>query len=380
MWASSQPAAATPLVQAQACQPQQQFLVTVPQGMAPGQPLQVNSPDGQLLQVNVPAGLQAGQTFPCAYTPAATVVAMPPPGQAQMMAPPVVGQYAMPACAPMQQGMNPMMQPGGGALNYLPSLMSGAVPDAFAILGQVESVRIKQQMQLAEVLVGFDMPNKYIISNALTGHDLFVAAERSDGIMGVVGRQVFAGGQRPFNLDIALLLPGAPPIPFIRVERPFKCTCCCFQRPEMHIYNAATNQLLASTVEPCSCCHFRLGIRDHEMNDILHINHHCCDCSIMCWGCPCGCQETNFEVKDGGRAVGNIRREFNTAQALGMVTGVNVDSDQFSVDFREVQQTEWKAVLIATAIFLDYCYFTKGGQQARDESAMGRMMQIASDN
>ncbi|CAE7513010.1 Plscr3 [Symbiodinium natans] len=78
----------------------------------------------------------------------------------------------------------------------------------------------------------------------------------------------------------------------------------------------------------------------------------------------------------GLQTVGSIRRQFNTQQALGLVTGVNADSDQFHVDFKEVQSPEWKAALIAMALFLDYCYFVKGGQSARRESALGRAAQI----
>lgn len=265
------------------------------------------------------------------------------------------------------------MMPGAGGLNYAPVICT----DPFDLLGRLANVRIKQKARWQEVILGFDMPNKYIISDATTGHDLFIAAERSDGMMGMIGRQVFSGSQRPFNLDISLLQGGGvQPTPFLTAHRPFTCTCCCFNRPEMTIYNAMTSQPIGTTVEPFSCCHFRIGLKDAMRNDVLKINHSCCDCSLCCWGCPCGCQETTFDVEDVSSqvAVGKVRREFNAAQAIGMMTGVNADSDQFSVEFMQVQAAEWKAMLIATAIFLDYCYFTKGGQEARDESALGRVV------
>lgn len=329
--------------------PQAQVAVVVPPGSGPGQELEITTPDGQRLRVAVPAGVAPGTEFVVNYQPLATA--------------------AMPVTyAPMQHGMN-------DGLRYMQ--LQGQTP--FDVLSRIGSVKIKQKIQWAQVLVGFDMPNKYLVSDEATGTDLFVAAERTGGMMGVLGRQVFEGGQRPFNLDIAMLTgPGAAPIPFIRLERPFKCTCCCFNRPVMHIYNALTNRLIGTTEEPFSFCHFRLFMRDDSNRDVLSINHHCCDCSILCWGCPCGCQEIDFEVLDNGAVVGHIRRQFNTAQAIGMVTGINADSDQFAVDFKEVQHPEWKAALIAMAIFVDYCYFTKGGQSARNESALGRVMEARS--
>lgn len=338
---------------------QAQFMVAVPQGIAPGQALVVTSPDGQQLQVAVPLGCGPGSQFPVLYTPVTRAHAQ------QVMAPVAPMAYMQ----PQQQMM------GGGGINYM-GFTPGQPLDPYGLLGQVGSIKITQQIQWAEVLIGFDMPNKYLISDVATGKDLFIAAERNDGLMGVVGRQVLEGSQRPFNLDIALLTgPGLEPLPFLRLERPFKCTCCCFQRPAMSIHNTLTGQPIGTTVEPFSCCHFRLGIQDPAKNDVLNINHHCCDCSLLCWGCPCGCQETDFQVKDNDRTVGHVRRQFNTAQAIGMMTGINADSDQFTVDFSEVQDPEWKATLIATAIFLDYCYFTKGGQKGRQESALGRASQ-----
>mmetsp|Transcript_14796 Transcript_14796/g.26260 ORF Transcript_14796/g.26260 Transcript_14796/m.26260 type:complete len:360 (-) Transcript_14796:68-1147(-) len=335
-----------------------QFVVAVPAGVFPGQQIEAVAPDGQRVRIIVPAGFGPGSQLSVAYQPQVA--------QGGPIA------YAQPvSCAPQQHGMCPATS---GSLRYLPCGGMGA--DPFGILSQMQGVVIKQQVQWAQVLVGFDMPNKFLVSDPVGGHDLFVAAERNNGALGMVGRQVFGGGFRPFTLDIALLLgPEAPPLPFIRLERPFKCTCCCFQRPQMHIYNALTNRLIGSTHEPFSCCHLRLGLRDESENDVLTVNHHCCDCSILCWGCPCGCQETNFEVRDGENVVGNIRRQFNTAQLIGMVTGVNADSDQFAVDFQDVQNPEWKAALIAMAIFLEYCYFTKGGEQAREQSALGRGVQ-----
>lgn len=313
------------------------------------------------------------QVFPVGV--AQPAVTQPPVAQAMaqpMLAPVGPGAYAAGFAAPAQH----VMQAGGGCapgLQYVPA--DGSV-DPFVILGQLSRVTIKQQIQWAQVIVGFDMPNKYIISDPTTGQDLFVAAERTDGVMGVLGRQVFEGGQRPFNLDVALLTGShTPPVPFIRLERPFRCTCLCWNRPEMAIFDAIGTKLIGSTLEPFSCCHFRLHIRDDQLEHRLSINHHCCDLSLMCWGCPCGCQETSFEVLDGDRAVGRIVKQFNMAQALGVLTGVNADSDQFTIDFQDVNDPQWKGVLIATAIFLDYCFFTKGGQSAREESVMGRAVQ-----
>lgn len=153
-------------------QNQAQFMAVAP-NVAPGELIQVTSPDGQLLQVPLPQGVSPGQQFPVFYRPSQA-----PPMMAQVVA------------APPQQGM--MCRYSGDC-------------DPWAALSQLGSVTIKQQVQWAQVIVGWDMPNKYIISDP-SGRDLFVAAERTDGVMGMMGRQVFEGNQRPFNLDIAMLM------------------------------------------------------------------------------------------------------------------------------------------------------------------------------
>ena len=99
-------------------------------------------------------------------------------------------------------------------------------------------------------------------------------------------------------------------------------------------------------------------------------------------------QETNFEVYDGGQVARSLKLQGNSGffrwatsggsstpprrgttlmpvgtEALGRITGVNADSDQFHVDFKEarawprrkgiqVQSPQWKAALIAMALFL----------------------------
>ena len=48
---------------------QQRMNITVPAESAPGQQLQVRTPDGQTLSVTVPAGVCGGATIQMVYTP-----------------------------------------------------------------------------------------------------------------------------------------------------------------------------------------------------------------------------------------------------------------------------------------------------------------------
>jgi len=328
-----------------------QFLVEVPAGLGPGHPLQAVSPDGQQIQFTVPAGYGPGMSVPVAYTPMAHNASAP--------------LVAAPMAVPMMAA-NPGQQ-----------LVYCGATDPWTLLSGLQSVKITQQVQMAEVLVGFEMPNKYVCSDPLTNMDLFVAAERSAGIGGMIGRQLFEGGQRPFEMDVALLTgPAQPPLNFIHLERPFKCTCCCFERPEVYISNSMTGQLLGSVVDPFACCMMTFDIKDIADNPVLEISHNPCDLSLVCWGCCCGCQEVDFEIRDKatGSTVGHIRKQFTSGEAIGMFTGLGFDAQQYEVDFGGVSSPDWKAMVLGTALFLDYRFFTSGGQTGRDNSLLGAIL------
>lgn len=359
------------------------FLVTIPAGVVAGQVLSAPAPDGQTVQFAIPPGVVPGQQIQVPYTSQAATapvaVAMPVAGAAPMMvqgAAPMMAPMMMAPAAPMMMAPGQQYMPQPGGVNYY-AFQVGVPMDPWAVLRGMDRVVIKQQLQLLEVIVGWEMAQKFLIADG-NQRDVFIAAERQNGIMGMLGRQALDESQRPFTMDIAMLTgPGMQPAPFIRLERPYTCTCCCFNRPRLNVYNAFDNRLLGYVTDPWTCCcQFKFTIHDAMDNEILKIDQSACSCAMCCWGWPCGCQKVDFAVIDSktGQAVGNIQRQFNSMQALGMVTGVNMDADQFQVDFHAVQAAEWKAVLIGAAMDLEYRKFGVGGQERRDESVGARLL------
>lgn len=267
-----------------------------------------------------------------------------------------------------------MGMPGQGTVRYMPQAV-----DPMQVLAEMQKINIKEKVQMAEILVGFEMPNKYILSNEL-GYDCFVAGEKSAGILGHVGRQVFEGGQRPFEMDIGTLNAGNEPIPFAKLQRPFACTCCCFGRPEMKVLDAQGN-LVGTIQDPFACCSITMSIHDRTGQEVLKFEHSVCDCALMCWGCPCGCQQVEIAVMDAqqGNQVATIKKVMSMAQGLGMIGGINVDADNYVIEFGQIQHPEWKLLLIALALFLDTRWFTQGGSEARENSVLGRVMEMNRD-
>jgi len=196
-------------------------------------------------------------------------------------------------------------------------------------------------------------------------------------VLGAFGRQVFEGGDRPFELDVALLTgSGYAPVNFVHLARPFQCTCCCFARPEVHVSNSLTGMPIGKIIDPFACCNFTITVKDNSDNDVLKLSKSPFDCAMCCWGCPCGCQEIEFQITDAnsGDHVGSFRKQFRAADAIAMATGLNMDGDTYVVDFKKVSNPEWKAMLIAVAVFFDFRFFTTGGQTGRDQSLAGQLL------
>jgi hypothetical protein len=268
----------------------------------------------------------------------------------------------------MRQAQNALQQPLQGApgqqgMNYWP----GDTKDPMKVLSQIQGVSIMEKLKGMELLTGFETGNKYMIRDLKTGADLFLAVEMQDGMMGALGRNAMNGAARPFNLKIGMLRgPNAPPERFATLERPFKCTCCCWNRPVTVLKNSRTGNSLGGIIEPCAPCKMRLALFDHQGNPAGEVNE-CCT-TMCCFGCPCK-QEVEFPIrKENGEEMAKIKKQFTTANFIGAVSGLATDTDHFTIHFGNGMTPEDKLHSIATTLFMDYAYFTKGGAEQRQGS------------
>ena len=89
-------------------------------------------------------------------------------------------------------------------------------------LTQVDQLLVNQQVEMLEVLTGFETQNKYKICTAL-GQQVYFAAEGSNCCV----RQFCPANCRPFAMQIL----DNNQREVIHLERPFRCCawcCCCF--------------------------------------------------------------------------------------------------------------------------------------------------------
>ncbi|XP_034852306.1 phospholipid scramblase 1 isoform X2 [Mirounga leonina] len=91
-------------------------------------------------------------------------------------------------------------------------------PPGLEYLSQIDQILIHQQIELLEVLTGFETNNRYEIKNSF-GQRIYFAAEDTDFCT-----RNCCGASRPFTMRILDNMGQE----VITLERPLKCDSCCF--------------------------------------------------------------------------------------------------------------------------------------------------------
>lgn len=144
------------------------------------------------------------------------------------------------------------------------------------------------------------------------------------------------------------------------LERPFKCTCFCFERPEMSARNA--NTLFGKVVEPFTCFNPEYHVKDSIGNTKWKIHAECCQCGICCRSSLGKCSEATFPIYSGDK------REFNPNHSDGHIKKLSSgcqeivsDADSFELIFPQNATPEEKLMLISTVLMIDYRYYEDNG-------------------
>jgi len=236
--------------------------------------------------------------------------------------------------------------------------------DGFFILNNCTSIKVKQKFEMLEALTGYEQANEYKVYDE-AGTTLFKCNEKSDWCQ----RQCCPGGCREYDYTIKMETGPYDDMEFLHAVREFSCTICCFNRPELAVYIPGTSQTLGYMSDPWACCDMTFDLFDDQRNLVLKVHGSCCQCGICC-KCPCGpCESVEFDIKDGktGKVVGGIKNTFRL-ENLTLAS----DADNYEIEFGEVTDPRWKAMVMVLAIFLDMRYFEQSGQGQRDNSVLGR--------
>ena len=119
--------------------------------------------------------------------------------------------------------------------------------------------------------------------------------------------------------------------PFISINRPFKCTCCCLERPEMFAQFTRDKQPLGKIKQKFTCCDPEFITYDNCGIEKYFISADCCQCGLCCKNTICGkCSQVLFNVypaKDPSSPCGSILKK--PANFSELITS----ADSYQVNF-----------------------------------------------
>lgn len=310
-----------------------------------------------------------------------TVNAAPPPQGVPMGAPMGYG-------APEQQMMGAPMQQqqmwGGPPQQQMMAAPGQLMQvDPFMMLSSLQQVKIEEKMNMMETAAGLlgelmgvdmelEMANKYVVQT-MQGHNLFFAVDQTD----FCNRQC-GGDCRGIDVDVVVL--GQDPKvtqaaenqfdwsfnpfgkvdlsnsqKFFRMHKDCQCTCCCFNRPIIEVVSSVTDQTLGKIKDPWACCDMTFELMDANDEPTLTAKGGCCQLGLIC-PCPCGpCREVKFTVNDAksGEEVASLKKI--VPDCLKFIVADDVDN--YEIEFGNIQNPEWKAMIIALSLFIDFRYF-----------------------
>lgn len=247
------------------------------------------------------------------------------------------------------------------------------------VLGRIPGMFIKQKIELLEVLTGCETKNRYKgyvwdpvrgaeKPSAGKGDEIFKMKEDS----GCFERQC-CGPARAFTMDISVDSDKIPKMDddVIVLERPFKCTCLCFNRSVIRVSHKRLG-LIGEVYNPFTCCTHELVVRypkdtaefkpsdaiaGFPQGDWYVISGFACQpaafCSLPCG--PCAKFESNiYKAEDTAKEhpVGQIARIWS-----GCIKESVSDADNYVVAFPQDANPIQRACIMSAVMLIDFLYF-----------------------
>ncbi|XP_032119912.1 phospholipid scramblase 1 isoform X2 [Sapajus apella] len=206
-----------------------------------------------------------------------------------------------------------------------------------------DQILIHQQIELLEVLTGFETNNKYEIKNSF-GQRVYFAVEDTDCCT-----RNCCGPSRPFTLRIIDNMGQE----VMTLERPLRCSSCCYpcclQEIEIQAPPGVPVGYVIQTWHPCLP---RFTIQNEKREDVLKISGPCVVCSC--------CGDVDFEIKslDEQNVVGKISKHWT-----GILREAFTDADNFGIQFPLDLDVKMKAVMIGACFLIDFMFFESSGNQ-----------------
>lgn len=244
-----------------------------------------------------------------------------------------------------------------------PKQVEMVLTPALECLQSVSHMEVKEKASIIEALTALvgmevEMPNRYrIFEGEGEEREIFYAVEQTTCLK----RQAkqCCPDCAPWELKIFLTAGGKTDLTgddlAFTLKREATCTCCCFNRPKLEVVDAA-EQPLGTITDPFACCDltFKLEQAGGE-GKTASAKGGCCQWGLCC-PLPCGpCSRVDFALEnDAGESIGSMTKQVPSCLKYCFAG----DVDNYKMDFDNIVDPRWKALLMAFAIFVDFRYFS----------------------
>ncbi|XP_012861570.2 phospholipid scramblase 4 isoform X1 [Echinops telfairi] len=217
-------------------------------------------------------------------------------------------------------------------------------PPGLEYLAQLDSLQVLQHLEPLELMTHFETNNRYDVKNNL-GQMVYIVNEDTDDFTRNAYRTL-----RPFILRVTDCMGRE----VMTMQRPFKCTCCCFccrtARQEMEV-QCPPGVTIGYVKERWNLCRAVYSIQNEKKENVMGVRGPC-----STYGCG---SDSVFEIKslDGVSNIGNIIRKWN-----GLISAM-ADADQFDINFPLDLDVKMKAMIFGACFLIDFMYFERSPQR-----------------
>ncbi|XP_032081081.1 phospholipid scramblase 1-like isoform X1 [Thamnophis elegans] len=223
-------------------------------------------------------------------------------------------------------------------------------PRGLEYFSQLDQITVEQQIELMEMISGFETCNKYEVKNAM-GHWIYFAAEENDDF-----NLNCYGPLRSFTIKLF----DSTNQPVMQLSREFHCSSCCcpciccLQELEVQ---APLGNIIGYVKQNWHPCLPKFTIQNEARENVLKITSPCVAC--QCY------QDVNFEVKtvDGKSTIGNIVKKWT-----GLAREVATDASIFQIHFPMDLDINMKAVIMGASFLMDFMFFENAGNRGNNRN------------
>uniref|UniRef100_A0A914VNU3 Phospholipid scramblase n=1 Tax=Plectus sambesii TaxID=2011161 RepID=A0A914VNU3_9BILA len=236
------------------------------------------------------------------------------------------------------------MQPGVHSQQQWMSVprAPASCPPGLEYLAMIDQLLCQQKVSLAEVFIGWESNNKYVVLNSV-GQQIFYAFEDTDACS-----RMCCGNQREFTIHIVNNFNQE----VMKIYRPFKCFAgCCWcatldSCAHETFVEAPVGVPIGSVRQLSSGCTFDYAIKDAVGETQLIIDG-------PCMMCRC-CADVEFPIftKDKRTRVGCVTKQYS-----GLLKEMYSDADNFGITFPLDLDVKIKATLMGAMFLIDFMAF-----------------------